>query len=54
MPDSNGIITASGAKMDVGYYASKPDTGVPTEATGLVQYTETASGVKMDIAFGAK
>lgn len=53
-PDSDGVINDTGAKMDVGYYAPKPDTGVPTEATGLVQYTETASGVKMDIAFGAK
>lgn len=54
VPDSHHIITDSGAKMNVGYYAPKPDTGMPTEATGLVQYTETASGVKMDVAFGAK
>ncbi|MDE5615659.1 MAG: hypothetical protein K2I81_02395 [Alphaproteobacteria bacterium] len=53
-PDSDGVITDTGAKMDVGYYAPKPDTGVPTEATGLVQYTEAASGIKMDIAFGTK
>lgn len=52
-PDDNGIITDTGAKMDVGYYGPHPDAGIPTEATGLVQYQENTSGVKMDIAFGA-
>lgn len=53
-PDDKGVITDTGAKMDVGYYAPNPNTGIPTEATGLIQYTEKSSGVKMDVAFGAK
>lgn len=53
-PNDNGIITATGAQMNVGYYGPAPDTSIPTEATGTVQYTENTSGVKMDIAFGVK
>lgn len=50
----DGTITATGANMDVEYYAPQPATRIPTEAAGLVQYTENASGIKMDISFGAK
>ena len=53
-PDKDGTITATGATMTVNYYAPNPELGTPTESTGLVSYTEGTSGVKMDIAFGAK
>ena len=51
-PNDDGVITANGANMNVGYYG--PD-GTPTEATGTVQFTETGvdNGVQMDMAFGA-
>ena len=52
--DIEGEFSAAGAKMTVGYYASMPETGVPTEATGLVSFEEPDSGVKMNIAFGGK
>lgn len=52
--NANGTITDAGAKMNVGYFAPVPATGIPTEAAGLVQYTENASGIKMDLSFGAK
>ena len=48
-PDDDGVITANGANMNVGYYG--PST-TPTEVTGTVQFTETG-GVQMDMAFGA-
>lgn len=48
-PNDDGVITANGANMNVGYYG--PST-TPTEATGTVQFTETG-GVQMDMAFGA-
>lgn len=51
-PNDNGVITANGANMNVGYYG--PST-TPTEATGTVQFTETGvdNGVQMDMSFGA-
>lgn len=51
-PDDDGVITANGANMNVGYYG--PST-TPTEVTGTVQFTETGvdNGVQMDMAFGA-
>lgn len=52
--DIEGDFSATGAKMTVGYYAPMPETGVPTEATGLVSFEEPDSGVKMNIAFGGK
>lgn len=52
--DIEGEFSATGAKMTVGYYASMPETGAPTEATGLVSFEEPDSGVKMNIAFGGK
>lgn len=52
-PNDKGIITDTGAKIDIGYYAPNSDADIPTESTGLVQYTETTSNTKMDIAFGA-
>ena len=52
--DIEGDFSATGAKMTVGYYASMPETGVPTEATGVVSFEEPDSGVKMNIAFGGK
>lgn len=52
--DTDDTITDTGASMNVGYYAPTPGATTPTEATGLIQYTQTASGVKMDVAFGAK
>lgn len=52
--DIEGDFSATGAKMTVGYYAFMPETGVPTEATGLVSFEEPDSGVKMNIAFGGK
>lgn len=52
--DIEGEFSATGAKMTVGYYASMPETGVPTEATGLVSFEEPDSGIKMNIAFGGK
>lgn len=52
--DIEGEFSATGAKMTVGYYASMPETGTPTEATGLVSFEEPDSGVKMNIAFGGK
>ena len=48
-PNDDGVITANGANMNVGYYG--PST-TPTEVTGTVQFTETG-GVQMDMAFGA-
>lgn len=48
-PDDDGVITANGANMNVGYYG--PST-TPTEVIGTVQFTETG-GVQMDMAFGA-
>ena len=52
--NANGTITDAGAKMNVGYFAPVPATGITTEAAGLIQYTENASGIKMDLSFGAK
>ena len=51
-PNDDGVITANGANMNVGYYG--PST-TPTEATGTVQFTETGvdNGVQMDMSFGA-
>ena len=51
-PNDDGVITANGANMNVGYYG--PD-GTPTEATGTVQFTETGvdNGIQMDMSFGA-
>ena len=50
--NDDGVITANGANMNVGYYG--PST-TPTEATGTVQFTETGvdNGIQMDMAFGA-
>lgn len=53
-PDANGDIIMSGANMDVNYYAPKPENGIPTEANGLLQFQEHESGIKLDVAFGAK
>lgn len=53
-PDADGVISSTGAKMDVHYYGYIPESGIPTEAAGLVQWTESPGGAKMDIAFGAK
>lgn len=53
-PDINGNIIMSGANMDVHYYAPKPENGRPTEANGLIQFQENGSGIKLDVAFGAK
>ena len=44
----------TGAKMNIGFYGEKPDTGIPSEATGTVQFRDTDTNIKMDIAFGAK
>lgn len=44
-PSDNGSVS-----MDIGYYGP---TGIPTEATGTVQYNES-DGIKMDVAFGVK
>ena len=51
-PNDDGVITANGANMNVGYYG--PST-TPTEATGTVQFTETGvdNGIQMDMSFGA-
>ena len=48
----DGVITANGANMNVGYYG--PST-TPTEVTGTVQFTETGvdNGIQMDMSFGA-
>lgn len=50
--NDDGVITANGANMNVGYYG--PST-TPTEATGTVQFTETGvdNGIQMDMSFGA-
>ena len=50
--NDDGVITANGANMNVGYYG--PST-TPTEVTGTVQFTETGvdNGVQMDMSFGA-
>ncbi len=53
-PDADGVISSTGAKMDAHYYGYVPESGIPTEAAGLVQWTESPGGAKMDIAFGAK
>lgn len=53
-PGADGVISSTGAKMDVHYYGYVPESGIPTEAAGLVQWTESPGGAKMDIAFGAK
>lgn len=51
-PNDDGVITANGANMNVGYYG--PST-TPTEVTGTVQFTETGvdNGIQMDMSFGA-
>ena len=51
-PNDDGVITANGANMNIGYYG--PST-TPTEVTGTVQFTETDvdNGVQMDMSFGA-
>ena len=48
----DGVITATGANMNVGYYGP---SATPTEVTGTVQFTETGvdNGIQMDISFGA-
>ncbi len=48
-----GTITANGADLNVKYYGQVPTTGIPTEASGLVQYNDPNS-IKLDMAFGAK
>ena len=47
-----GTITANGADLSVKYYSQIPTTGIPTEASGLVQYNDPNS-IKLDMAFGA-
>ena len=51
--NDDGVITATGATMNVGYYGP---SGSPTEATGLVHYQETnvENPVSLDMAFGVK
>lgn len=44
-------LTGASGTMNVGYYGPNPDTGIPTEATGLVQYQES-NGINMGVAFG--
>ena len=51
LPD--GVDNAP-ANMNIGYYGANPSTGTPSEATGLVQYKNDASGINMDVAFGAR
>lgn len=45
-------VVSGSADMNVGYYGPSPDTGIPTEATGLVDFT--GGGINMDLAFGVK
>ncbi len=45
-------VTNGKANMNVGYYGPNPDTGIPTEATGLVGFT--GGGLNMDVSFGVK
>lgn len=52
--DIDGQFSATGSDMSVNYYGPKPETGIPTEATGLVHFEEESSGIRMDISFGAK
>lgn len=52
--DATGRATASDAIMNIGYYGENPSNNLPTESVGTIQYTETSSGLKMDMAFGAK
>ena len=51
--NDDGVITVTGATMNVGYYGP---AGSPTEATGLVHYQETdvENPVSLDMAFGVK
>ena len=49
LPDDVASGTAS---MNVGYYGATPGTGIPTEATGLVNYS--GNGINMDVSFGVK
>lgn len=49
LPDD---ILSGTASMDVGYYGATPETGIPTEATGLVNYS--GNGINMDVSFGVK
>ena len=53
-PDLNGNIVASGANIEINYYAPKPENGIPTEANGLLQFQEPEIGIKLDVAFGVK
>ena len=53
-PDLNGNIVASGANIEINYYAPKPENGIPTEANGLLQFQEPETGIKLDVAFGVK
>lgn len=46
-------ITNGTVNMTVGYYGAKPDDGIPTEATGLVQFSDP-SGINLGLTFGVK
>lgn len=45
-------VSGGTASMNIGYYGPNPETGVPTEATGLVGFSD--GGIDMSVAFGVK
>ena len=48
LPDD---VTSGKANMEVGYYGANPETGIPTEATGLIQFSDP-SGINLGVTFG--
>lgn len=50
LPDD---VVSGTANINMGYYGANPSSGIPTEATGTIDY-EADNGIQMDVAFGVK
>lgn len=46
-------VVSGTANINMGYYGANPSSGIPTEATGTIDY-EADNGIQMDVAFGVK
>lgn len=49
---SDDVVSGT-ANINMGYYGANPSSGIPTEATGTIDY-EADNGIQMDVAFGVK
>lgn len=50
LPDD---VVSGTANINMGYYGANSSSGIPTEATGTIDY-EADNGIQMDVAFGVK